>query len=211
MSTPRAKASCSGLAHDAADGLAMQLRRGVLQLADRARVKHDLFAMPACTWKHFLNLERVRVDQADQGRGGDEHIALIQVADHVAARMQSAERGRQVAGGAVQVAPVETRQGRLAAARVEDVQHGNGGVDMRHHVPGQPVFRIVQQAGGPGQRGVGDRASGILGRVVDHPGQLFGVIRARTLLVDLCQPARLAAHAVNSGLPTTADAFSEPD
>jgi hypothetical protein len=55
------------LAHDAADDLVMQLRRGVLQLADRTRVGHDLIAAASCTWKHFLYLERIRVNQADQG------------------------------------------------------------------------------------------------------------------------------------------------
>ncbi len=133
------------LSHDAADGLAMQLRRGVLQLTDRTRVIHGLIAT------YFLYLERIRVDQADQSRGCDQHIALVQIADYVTAHVQSGERGRQIAGGAVQVAPIETWQGRLPPAWVEDFQHGHGCVNMRHQVASQLVLRIVQHAGRPGQ------------------------------------------------------------
>jgi len=50
-----------GLAHDAADGLAVKLWRSIFQLANRAGMIQGAVPM------HLLYLEGIRIDQADQG------------------------------------------------------------------------------------------------------------------------------------------------
>jgi hypothetical protein len=91
------------LANDASNGMSVQLGRGILQLANWARVAQDLIAA------HLLYLKRIHVDHADQGWGFDQHIAFVEVADYVATHMKGGERGSQIAGSAMQVAPIETR------------------------------------------------------------------------------------------------------
>src|SRR5207247_3330750 len=75
------------------------LRRSVLPFAHRAAIH------PPCG--EVGDLERVAIDDGDEGVEGDERVALVQVADAVAPLVDRRDRAREVEGRGVEMLPGE--------------------------------------------------------------------------------------------------------
>src|SRR5262249_46874428 len=140
------------------------------------------------------HLHRIGVYQRHQRPAGDEDVAFVEVADDVAAVVQGADGGGEVAGGAEQVALVELRAEAQARPRVEELHRRVGVGDAGHDVADDGVPVGQQQAvQRPGDGGVRPGADGGGRRGGEHGGEL-GSVLGGPAVVDLGEQLVPARH-----------------
>src|SRR5262249_48085176 len=130
-----------------------------------------------------VDLERVAVDQTDQGLVGDEDVALVDVADDVAAGVDSVEGGGAVHGRVDKEGPVGLWEGGAAVSRAVEGVDGPVAVEAWHEKAERRARgSFVQRADGPG----GELAQfGVA--ALHHPAKFARLGRVRRMVVKLGQ------------------------
>jgi hypothetical protein len=170
---------------------ALELGRGELRLPHLGAVDG--------AGAQVAHLERVRVHQRDRRVvGGDQDVALVDVAHHVAGAVQRVEGRGQARPRPVHPPPVEERRHATARDRVVELEDARP-LGTRHQEPGEAAVRRGKQVHRPGQRRAGERR----GRL-DHPRQLARALRRRRT-VELGDQRVVAGNAEHARLAPRPD------
>ena len=154
-----------------------------------------------------LDLEAVAIDQFYHRAGGDQDVAVIDVAHHVARRVQHGQGAGQVARGVDEEGPGHLRKlGETALGAVEEVDRLVAG-DLRHQQPGGAAS---QRAGEDADR-PGRHLQQPLALLVDHRRQLLGFQGIDRLVVDLGGQLRRLHHREDRALAPLPQLGAEGD
>jgi hypothetical protein len=183
-----------GAAVDLREARPLQLRRCVLRLADPA-AKHAL---------RRAHLKRIGIHNRNQCLRRDQHVGFVEIADDVAALVQSGDRGGEIPRGAQQIDIVKLGAVLQPRARRVVFDDEPGPIDPRHEVADKLTFTIDEPRSRPGDGRVPRLRHGIVGRRGEHRRQLRGTLRRRAM-VDLGAQVGYAVHAEDQCLATPAE------